>query len=127
MDTCYDFVRNGDETDIDCGGATCWTRCGSNASCHADEDCLSASCMDGICTTLREAASRLLDASGTAATSDTSDEVKVVNGWWAIICVVIVFMVLLCIRIMEDYISVCRREDMSDQRSVEVPLYDEDI
>ncbi len=44
--TCTDGVRNSDETDIDCGGATC-PSCGSGSSCAGAVDCLSGVCAPG--------------------------------------------------------------------------------
>jgi hypothetical protein len=42
--TCSDGTRNGQETDVDCGGPTC-------SGCSAGDNCISASdCASGICT-----------------------------------------------------------------------------
>ena len=49
--SCFDGVRNGGETDSDCGGpsAQCG-RCGDGSRCKVDEDCLSRHCgEDGRC------------------------------------------------------------------------------
>jgi hypothetical protein len=46
-DTCNDRQRNGNETDIDCGGG-CLT-CALAASCAVDVDCQSGSCAAGVC------------------------------------------------------------------------------
>ncbi|MFO0761975.1 MAG: DNRLRE domain-containing protein [Byssovorax sp.] len=54
LDICYqepscaapDGVKNGDETDVDCGGR-CPT-CPANASCQVDADCLSGICQDHL-------------------------------------------------------------------------------
>ena len=47
--TCDDGLRNGDETDVDCGGS-CATKCGKKAACSVDEDCLgSLYCRDATC------------------------------------------------------------------------------
>ena len=40
---CDDGVRNGDETDIDCGGAVCG-RCGQERQCVQNSDCVSGQC-----------------------------------------------------------------------------------
>lgn len=55
--TCTDGVKNGAETDVDCGGPTCGA-CGDNKGCTATSDCASkvctnqrcqaASCTDGV-------------------------------------------------------------------------------
>jgi hypothetical protein len=47
---CHNFVRDGNETDIDCGGPMC-TACGTGKSCRLDRDCLSKLCnSDGVCS-----------------------------------------------------------------------------
>jgi hypothetical protein len=45
---CDDTVRNGGETDIDCGGAAC-SRCHLGQHCARDADCEPAGCLDGTC------------------------------------------------------------------------------
>jgi hypothetical protein len=46
--TCFDGKKNGDETDIDCGGS-CGT-CGTNSACILNSDCASKNCGAlGIC------------------------------------------------------------------------------
>lgn len=44
-DGCADGEKNGEETDIDCGGGVCG-RCGDDAACGDDDDCQSALCDD---------------------------------------------------------------------------------
>lgn len=46
--TCEDKVRNGTESDIDCGG-DCSTGCGLGAKCTASTDCARGSCLEGLC------------------------------------------------------------------------------
>jgi hypothetical protein len=46
--TCSDGIKNGLETDIDCGGPTC-SGCGNGAMCQQNSDCLSGSCQGGVC------------------------------------------------------------------------------
>jgi hypothetical protein len=46
--TCTDKLTNGNETDSDCGGATC-PKCGAGKLCKADSDCKSGSCSSGKC------------------------------------------------------------------------------
>ncbi len=41
--TCMDAVKNGGETDVDCGGPTC-ADCGDGKVCTADDDCTSDVC-----------------------------------------------------------------------------------
>lgn len=45
--TCTDGVKNGDESDVDCGG-TC-PRCATSKICRRDGDCLSGFCSGGRC------------------------------------------------------------------------------
>src|SRR5262245_30801883 len=46
--TCSDNVRNGRETDVDCGGPDC-PRCFAGQACAFHEDCRTARCVDGVC------------------------------------------------------------------------------
>jgi hypothetical protein len=46
--TCTDAVKNGAETDVDCGGGTC-NKCPNGKTCIAKTDCLSAGCVGGVC------------------------------------------------------------------------------
>jgi hypothetical protein len=47
--SCHNRLRDGHETDIDCGGADCGV-CLSGRHCEADRDCLSGECADNACT-----------------------------------------------------------------------------
>ena len=47
---CDDQIRNGEETDVDCGGSC--NRCEAGQSCHADADCIDSTCVSGTCTPL---------------------------------------------------------------------------
>lgn len=46
--TCDDGVKNGTETDLDCGGLAC-SGCADGKNCYIDSDCTSSVCMAGIC------------------------------------------------------------------------------
>ena len=46
--SCADGVRNGAETDTDCGGAVC-APCGGGRACLGPSDCRSGECTDGTC------------------------------------------------------------------------------
>jgi hypothetical protein len=48
--TCSDQVKNGSETDVDCGGGTC-PRCVNEQKCVSQDDCASALCVSGVCKT----------------------------------------------------------------------------
>jgi alpha-tubulin suppressor-like RCC1 family protein len=45
---CTDSLRNGTETDVDCGGASC-PSCADGSVCTAGSDCLSGVCTRGMC------------------------------------------------------------------------------
>jgi hypothetical protein len=47
--SCHDCFRNGQETDVDCGGAC--APCASGKACATDGDCESAHCLPGGCDT----------------------------------------------------------------------------
>lgn len=46
--SCADGTKNGDETDLDCGGSAC-PKCGDGASCLSGSDCTSGECDGGVC------------------------------------------------------------------------------
>ena len=48
LPTCTDKTKNGDETDVDCGGATC-PACADGKGCSKAADCKSGVCTGGIC------------------------------------------------------------------------------
>jgi hypothetical protein len=45
---CADGVKDGDETDVDCGGAACG-RCAPGRACAAGSDCEGGACLAGVC------------------------------------------------------------------------------
>lgn len=50
QNTCYDNIKNGDETDIDCGGKTC-NKCADEKNCLNNLDCNSGFCdFDNKCS-----------------------------------------------------------------------------
>jgi hypothetical protein len=48
--TCSDGIRNGNETDVDCGGPTC-PKCATGKTCASGTDCVSGVCTNGVCVT----------------------------------------------------------------------------
>ncbi|MRG95830.1 MopE-related protein [Polyangium spumosum] len=46
--TCTDMVKNGSETDINCGGPTCG-KCADNKVCSVPSDCMSGVCSGNVC------------------------------------------------------------------------------
>jgi hypothetical protein len=47
-DTCHDRVKNGDESDVDCGGS-CTLKCPAGGACNSVADCQTAGCDSGKC------------------------------------------------------------------------------
>ncbi|HTR54721.1 MAG TPA: DUF4215 domain-containing protein [Kofleriaceae bacterium] len=47
--TCTDGIQNEDETDVDCGGTTCFARCADGKHCVGNSDCASATCTATVC------------------------------------------------------------------------------
>ncbi len=45
---CTDGVKNGKETDVDCGGSSC-SACADGKACSKNTDCSSHLCVNGIC------------------------------------------------------------------------------
>lgn len=48
MPGCADSVKNGDESDIDCGGSVC-VRCAAGLHCRGPSDCFDGVCTAGLC------------------------------------------------------------------------------
>ena len=48
LPSCTDKIKNGDETDTDCGGKTC-PACANGKKCDGADDCTSGVCTSGIC------------------------------------------------------------------------------
>ena len=48
LPSCTDGIQNGDETDTDCGGATC-PACAASQKCTLPADCVSGVCTAGLC------------------------------------------------------------------------------
>eukprot|EP00877_Chromochloris_zofingiensis_P011489 jgi/Chrzof1/6594/Cz19g02010.t1 len=48
--TCKNGVKDGAETDVDCGGTGCSTRCARLAGCAAGSDCSTGYCSGGKCS-----------------------------------------------------------------------------
>jgi hypothetical protein len=46
--TCNDGVKDGAETDLDCGGPVC-AQCSDGKRCNSGGDCLSGNCPGGVC------------------------------------------------------------------------------
>jgi hypothetical protein len=46
--SCTDGVKNGSETDVDCGGGVC-PACGTDRACLVNGDCQSQTCTSGVC------------------------------------------------------------------------------
>src|SRR5262245_11500996 len=46
---CADGVTNQDETDVDCGGATCSARCPLGDACASNTDCAIGNCAAWVC------------------------------------------------------------------------------
>jgi len=49
--TCFDRVRDGAETDVDCGGYC--VPCAEDSACRVPRDCASGRCAEGICAEQR--------------------------------------------------------------------------
>jgi hypothetical protein len=45
---CMDGARDGNETDVDCGGGLC-APCGPGSACNVAGDCMSGLCTNDVC------------------------------------------------------------------------------
>jgi plastocyanin len=50
--SCSDGLKNGVETDVDCGGSGTCARCATGKTCAVNADCISGTCSGGLCVTL---------------------------------------------------------------------------
>ncbi len=50
-DACTDGLRDGNESDVDCGGASGCERCATGQACTSNGDCASHACQSGTCIT----------------------------------------------------------------------------
>lgn len=72
-DTCFNGVKDGTESDLDCGGS-CDPKCGGNQACRVGADCRSGTCNAGVCAADQCSNLRLdgnetdLDCGGTCST-----------------------------------------------------------
>jgi hypothetical protein len=46
--SCFDGLKNGFESDVDCGGGTC-AKCPDNRTCGSNGDCASGTCAQNVC------------------------------------------------------------------------------
>ena len=81
---CNDAVKNGNETDVDCGGGSC-PPCGFNKICGSDNDCVGQSCVGGHCAASctdgqKNGGETDVDCGGACATKCTSGESCGVDG-----------------------------------------------
>ena len=49
FDRCGNTIKDGDETDTDCGGS-CSQKCTTGGKCKVDSDCSTLSCYSSVCT-----------------------------------------------------------------------------
>lgn len=84
--TCTDSVKNGAETDVDCGGASCPT-CANGDTCSVDGDCTSTVCnpmkvcVASICGDNRITGAETCDDGGTTSGNGCSATCAVEAGW----------------------------------------------
>jgi len=64
VSACDDLAKNGNETDLDCGGGVCLP-CGSGKACVANTDCVTGSCNYGTCGDPEECADGVLTGTET--------------------------------------------------------------
>ena len=86
--TCFDGAIDGDETDVDCGGSTCATRCSHGKACIVTSDCI-GSCIDNVCvltTTTTKTTTTKTTSTSTTTTKTTTTPIScnirvLVNGY----------------------------------------------
>ena len=80
---CNDNAKNGNETDVDCGGF-CPTKCADTKTCNVNGDCASNRCTNGICTSCNDNAKNGsetdVDCGGFCSTKCADTKTCTVNG-----------------------------------------------
>jgi len=71
LPSCTDLLRNGSETDVDCGG-TCPAKCNESKACSAHSDCQSGICVSGACQSARALGTGGVGSTGGAGPSGGS-------------------------------------------------------
>jgi hypothetical protein len=81
--SCLDGIKNGSETDKDCGGP-CAADCGLGLGCGMDADCASAACVGTLCAACKPTTKTCVNSSvqtcSQAGTWDTPVPCTVTNG-----------------------------------------------
>ncbi|MEO7330696.1 MAG: hypothetical protein ABI193_19125, partial [Minicystis sp.] len=77
--SCSDGIKNGTESDIDCGGS-CASKCANGKTCGAGGDCSSTSCVTGICTALPTCSDGLKNGTESDVDCGGSCATKCANG-----------------------------------------------
>jgi hypothetical protein len=70
--TCSDGVKNGTETDVDCGGSC--GRCSVGKACTSRDDCTTALCTGGVCVEWVNQADCGLDSDGSNCATRVNDQ-----------------------------------------------------
>lgn len=68
--TCDDDVKNGSETDEDCGGS-CSVRCVGGQACGTNSDCADTACVSQICSGVCSPGNRICSNNGVATCGST--------------------------------------------------------
>src|ERR1041384_5644994 len=72
--TCFDRVRDGAETDVDCGGYC--APCAEDSACRISRDCASRRCAEGVCEEQRYESGRPVPAGYSVEVSDSDAAAK---------------------------------------------------
>ena len=94
MSSCFDFIANHGESDVDCGGSTCFQRCMEGEQCFMNSDCDNGFCVNGLCIAIKPA--KNLFGSGMAAAAPAvitdNDHVSI-----DLSAALVLFLISLCI------------------------------
>lgn len=78
--TCFDHVRDGSETDVDCGGYC--APCAQDEACRISRDCASGRCAEGVCEEQPYDSSRPIPPGYHAEVSDSDASAKIRTLGW---------------------------------------------
>ena len=117
---CFDFQVNAGETDIDCGGTSCWRRCDVGQRCEDGSDCISGACEANVCMGSRMLGGVIKAGSGASAVSvDEASQAAAITT--ISLFVLVVFACLLIAKCSDAIVKRQRRRSISED-SVGLPL-----
>ena len=119
--SCFDFIQNNDETDVDCGGTHCWQRCAPGDACDDDTDCMTSLCEQMRC----QYGERTLYVGSGPAPPVPEESVNVLTVFVMVLILVAACIIINgCVKFLYGYEEV---PEPADDDDVEMPLRENEV